>query len=245
MGARDGTGISGRAQAMTGEIYGFVAQLQGQLLQLQLFPFDAFGNPAYAHGQTMVFTRTTGGPGGEAPKPAPAPSSPGLRSVTINRVMLKDAQLQRIESQYGTRVPDGRYWYDAKCGAWGVEGGPAQGFIMAHLELPGPMPADISGGGTGIFFNGREIHVQDQLALQQVFGFTIPGRYWLDEVGNLGIEGSPTPIANLAAAVQSSQGGRYGSATGVGGTAALDGQGGAMFSGRTPDGKSVFWYSGQ
>ena len=67
----------------------------------------------------------------------------------------------------------------------------------------------------------------------------------LDARGNLGIEGSPTPIADLAAAVQASRGGRYGSATGMGGTAALDGQGGAMFSGRTPDGKSVFWYSGQ
>lgn len=145
--------------------------------------------------------------------------------MTINRVMLKDAQLQRIEQQYGTRIPDGRYWYDAKCGAWGVEGDPTQGFILADLELPGPMPADISGGETGIFFNGREIHFQDQLALQQVFGFTIPGQYWLDALGNLGIEGSPMPIANLAAAVQAARGGRYGSATGMGGTAAVDGQG--------------------
>ena len=107
------------------------------------------------------------------------------------------------------------------------------------------MPADISGRGTGIFFNGREIHVQDQMALQQVFGLTIPGRYWLDAQGNLGVEGNTSPIANLAVAVQAAQGSQYGSTTGVGGTAASDGQGGSMFSGRTPSGKSVFWYSGQ
>jgi hypothetical protein len=247
-GIRDGSGISGTARADTGVTFGFVAALQGELLQVQMFPFDYAGNPAYASAETVVFTRSpnSGGGGRATVAPDPGEQSPDAGGgVVINRVKLGSEQVEKLERQYGTRIPEGRYWYDARCGAWGLEGGPTQGFIMAGLELPGPMPADVSGGGTGIFFNGREIHVQDQMALQQVFGFTIPGRYWLDEIGNLGVEGSTVPIANLAAAVQAARGGQYGSATGVGGTAASDGQGGSMFSGRTASGKSVFWYSGQ
>jgi hypothetical protein len=129
-----------------------------------------------------------------------------------------------------------------EAGAWGVEGGPTLGFILPNLDLPGPMPADISGGGTGIFINGREIHVQDQMALHQVFGVTIPGRYWLDAQGHLGIEGGMV-IANLAAAMQAAAGRGYGSATGAGGTVGSDSPG-FMFSARTLDRKSVFWYSG-
>jgi hypothetical protein len=147
-----------------------------------------------------------------------------------------------MEIQYKTLLMDGRYWYDEKCGAWGVEGGPTLGFIFPGLDLPGPMPADISGGGTGIFINGREIHVQDQMALQQIFGVAIPGRYWLDAQGNLGVEGGMA-IANLAAAMQAAAGQQYGSAYGAGGTVGKDSEG-FMFSGRTL-GKSVFWYSGQ
>jgi hypothetical protein len=248
VGSRDGSGVSGTARTVTGETYGLVAVLDGELLQLQMFPFDDAGNPVYAYAETLILTRRQGAAGTGDPADAPTSKGPGpdaTGGVSINRVKLDSEQVQKLERQYSTRIPEGRYWYDARCGAWGVEGGPTQGFILANLELPGPMPADVSGGGTGIFFNGREIHVQDQLALQQVFGFTIPGRYWLDAVGNLGVEGSAVPIANLAAAVQAARGGQYGSATGVGGTAASDGQGGTMFSGRTPSGKSVFWYSGQ
>ena len=104
---------------------------------------------------------------------------------------------------------------------------------------------DISQGGTGIFINGREIHPMDQMALQQIFGTTIPGRYWLDAQGNLGPEGGGA-IANLAAAISASRGGQSGSVThgygkgyGSRGTVA-----GGMYSGRTATGKSVLWYPG-
>jgi hypothetical protein len=250
MGGREDPGISGTASTATGETYGFVAQLEGELLYLKLFPFDYAGNPAYDYAETLIFARSSSeaGAAAQAAPAAAAAWAPGAeteRSVYINRTKLESEFVQQVERQYGTLIADGRYWYDAKCGAWGVEGGPTLGFIMANLELPGPMPEDISGGGTSIFFNGREIHLQDQQALQQIFGFTVPGRYWLDAQGNLGVEGNNYPIANLAAAVQASQGSQYGSVTGAGGTAASDGQGGYMFSGRDTSGKSVFWYSGQ
>jgi hypothetical protein len=86
--------------------------------------------------------------------------------------------------------------------------------------------------------------VQDQQALQQIFGMKIPGRYWLDAQGNLGPEGGMA-IANLRLAAQAAAGKQYGTTTGMGGTVGMDGEGGAMFSARTATGKSIFWYSGQ
>lgn len=244
-GDREDPGISGTATAGD-ETYGFVAQLEQGYLYLKLFPFDYAGNPLYDNAQTLVFMR-----GSQAQAAAPdagdvwEPGAARERNVYINRVKLPSDRVQQMERQYQTLIMDGRYWYDAMCGAWGVEGGPTLGFILAGLDLPGPMPADVSGGGTGIFINGREIHVQDQMALQQIFGVTYPGRYWLDAQGNLGIEGGMA-IANLAVAMQAAAGRQYGSATGAGGTVASDGQGGFMFSGKTLDGsKSAFWYSGQ
>jgi len=243
-GGREAPGISGTATAGA-ETYGFVAQLEQGYLYLKLFPFDYAGNPLYDYAQTLVFAR---GAGEQAAAPATAVWEPGAateRNVFINRVKLPSERVQQMERQYTTLIMDGRYWYDAKCGAWGLEGGPTLGFIFPGLDLPSPMPSDISGGGTGIFINGREIHVQDQMALQQIFGVTYPGRYWLDAQGNLGIEGGMA-IANLAAAMQAAAGRQYGSVTGAGGTVASDGQGGFMFSGKTLDGSpSAFWYSGQ
>jgi hypothetical protein len=244
-GSPEDPGISGTATA-GGETYGFVAQLEQDYLYLKLFPFDYAGNPLYDYAQTLVFARQSAD---QAAAPATVqawePGEARERDVYINRVKLPSERVQRMEREYGTLIMDGRYWYDAACGAWGVEGGPTLGFILPGLELPGPMPADISGGGTGIFINGREIHVQDQMALQQIFGVTYPGRYWLDAQGNLGLEGGMA-IVNLGAAIQAAAGRQYGSATGAGGTVASDGQGGFMFSGKTLDGsKSAFWYSGQ
>lgn len=172
----------------------------------------------------------------------------GPRAVYINHIKLSLTQLQALETTYQIHIDNGRYWYDAICGAWGVEGGPTVGFILAGLDLPKPLPPDISGGGTGIFINGREIHVLDQRGLRQLFGVTYPGRYWLDAQGNLGPEGGPA-IANIVAAIQAAQQRQatsqgsvthgYNSAYGARGTL-----GGGMYSGRTASGKSVFWYPG-
>jgi len=74
------------------------------------------------------------------------------REVYINRVKLDSAVVQAAEAQYQTTIQDGRYWYDAACGAWGVEDGPTAGFLIAGLDLPGPLPQDISGGG---MYSGR------------------------------------------------------------------------------------------
>lgn len=118
------------------------------------------------------------------------------RAVYINRNRLPADTLQMLESLFQVRVPDGRYWYDATSGGWGQEGGPTIGFTVAGLPTGGALPANISGGTTGVFVNGRELPAQDLAGLQQLVGSIAPGRYWLDGQGYAGSEGGP-PVANL------------------------------------------------
>jgi hypothetical protein len=122
----------------------------------------------------------------------------GARAVFINRNRLPTDTLQMLESLFQVRVPDGRYWYDATSGGWGQEGGPTIGFTVAGLPIGGALPANISGGKTGVFVNGRELPAQDLAGLQQLVGPIAPGRYWLDGQGYAGSEGGP-PVANLRA----------------------------------------------
>ena len=122
--------------------------------------------------------------------------------VVVNRARLSDDQVAALESRFHVRILDGAYWYDRRSGAWGTEGGPTIGFIPAGLSLGGPLRADASGGRTGVFINGREIHPIDAAVLQQLLGQLIPGRYWVNSLGLCGHEGNPLAILNLATLVQ-------------------------------------------
>jgi len=135
----------------------------------------------------------------------------GERRVAINRTTLDEPQIRALEQRFQVRIMNGEYWYDRACGAWGLEGGPTLGFIPAGLDVGGPLQADASGGGTGVFINGREIHPVDVAGLQQLTP-VVPGRYWVDARGLCGYEGNPTPILDLAAlaqAARSRSGGTY------------------------------------
>jgi hypothetical protein len=123
------------------------------------------------------------------------------RRVVVNGVRLPASVLHALEAQYRVRAQKGAYWYDPACGAWGFAGGPTVGFIPAGLDLGGPLQADASGGTTLVFINGRQLPVRDVLALRQLVGPVLPGRYWLDAQGNVGVEGGPA-FMNLAALVQ-------------------------------------------
>lgn len=160
------------------------------------------------------------------------------RQVFVNRVRLPEATLSALEQAGAPRIPDGRYWYDPLCGAWGLEGGQARGFVLAGLRLGGPLPADISGGGTGVFINGRELHPLDVQGLQQLVGPVQRGRYWVDAQGNAGLEGGPVLVNLFQLASQLyRQNGGVGENYGNGGSAYMnmntgigiitDGQGGA------------------
>ena len=100
------------------------------------------------------------------------------------------------QTTFQTNIPGGRYWYDPMSGGWGLAGGPTLGFTIAGLPIGGPLPADISGGTTGVFVNGRQLPVQDLVGLQALAGPVAPGRYFIDQQGNAGFEGGP-PMVNL------------------------------------------------
>lgn len=155
----------------------------------------------------------SGGPGAQA---APAPDRSGsgggaggtaapARAVFINGQRLGDETVAALERVYRVRVMDGQFWYDPMNGSWGIQGGPAAGFIMAGLDLGGPLRADASNGDTGVFINGRQLHRTD-VARLSLLGPVYQGRYWMDALGNMGIEGFPA-ILNIWAVIQAAGGG--------------------------------------
>ena len=110
--------------------------------------------------------------------------------VYVNRNKLSAEVVQYLQQQYG-EIPPGRYWYDAIAGLWGYENGPTQGKVAAGVTVGGVMPEDISGGGTSVFINGRELHPKEVEYLRLQFGYVNPGRYWLNNHGVGGYEGGP------------------------------------------------------
>ncbi|MDX6610903.1 MAG: hypothetical protein QOD75_89 [Blastocatellia bacterium] len=135
-------------------------------------------------------------PSAHGPAPAgPQPSAP-VSQVIVNGVRLRDDEVNALEQKYHSQIPDGSYWYDKMCGAWGMQGGPVLCTIEPNLALGGPLQANASNGATGVFINGRELHYLDIALVQRVVPMIIPGRWWLDVYGNFGSEGGPM-LGNL------------------------------------------------
>ena len=170
-------------------------------------------------------------------------STVSAQDVYVNGRPVTEQQIAALQQRMGipeaAPIPAGRYWYDRVSGLWGMEGGPTQGQILPDLELGGPLRANASGGGTGIFFNGRELHPQEAAFLQRIFGYTIPGRYWLDWQGNGGPEGGPV-LFNLVAAAGQAGGaaGGYGGYTRRTPFGSIGGDGNCSYF-MSPDGSSV------
>ena len=121
-------------------------------------------------------------------------------TVVVNGQPLSAEETRALEQRFAIRTRPGRYWYDAVSGAWGFERGPTAGFLPSGLRLGGPLRADASGGGTGVFINGREIHPMDVAALSRL-GPVWPGRWWVNAQGYFGPEGGAA-WGNLWAAAQ-------------------------------------------
>ncbi len=116
---------------------------------------------------------------------------PQEAAVVINGRALDSNDLDDFERRYGARPTGGPWWYDAASGLYGPSGGPAAGFLMPGHDF-GPLGADASGGGTGVFVNGRELPPDEYRSWSLLFGELIwPGRYWLDGAANFGSEGYP------------------------------------------------------
>ena len=133
------------------------------------------------------------------------------QGIFVNGEPAVQADFERELARFGVpmtvAVPDGSYWYDPMSGLWGVVGGPALGQMPPEMQLGGALAPDASGGQTGIFVNGRELHMTEAVYLQQLFGYVIPGRYWMNAMGIGGFEGGPATFSLAAAAQQA--GGSY------------------------------------
>jgi len=148
---------------------------------------------------------------GEVP-PAAQPRAAARGAVMINGRALDAQQIQEIHSVYGVEPIPGKYWYDPMSGLYGIAGQPSAGFMYPGHDY-GPLSATASGGGTGVFVNGRQLPAQEVMVFSAIWGTYIqPARYWLDGMGNVGYEGMPVPVGNLYA-----QAARTGEAGGSGG----------------------------
>jgi hypothetical protein len=179
----------------------------------------------------IAFTRATAARDGAAAAGndrAPGPVGGVGRRVFVNGQQLTDAELAQVERGQQARIQDANYWYDRVLGAWGIDGGPTLGFVAAGLDLGGPLSANASGGGTGVFVNGRELHPIDMLALQRITGPIVPGRYFIPNMGLAGLEGGP-PLWNLSAMAAQSQSGGVTTWQGRMSSGFSDGTTGAVF----------------
>ncbi len=118
--------------------------------------------------------------------------------IIVNGQELGSQQGSALIQYYGG-IPAGSYWYDRVSGLWGLVGGPSTGQILPNLDIGGDLRAASSGGGTGVFINGREIHVKEFVYLQQLYGVVVQGRYWMNAQLIGGFEGGPA-IFNLGVA---------------------------------------------
>jgi hypothetical protein len=69
--------------------------------------------------------------------------------------------------------------------------------------------SDASNGTTGVFVNGRQLHLQEIIQLQQQLPMVLSGRYWMDAAGNFGYEGGLF-LGNLRAVAAARRGQREG-----------------------------------
>jgi len=125
-------------------------------------------------------------------------SAPPETRIVVNGQVLADETVQQLQQLYPVAIPAGRYWYDAMSGAWGREGEPVAGQMMAGLTLGGPLAANASRGTSGVFINGRQITVGEKAYIEALCQTPVsPARYWIAATGIGGYEGGP-PIFNLA-----------------------------------------------
>ncbi len=138
------------------------------------------------------------------------------RNVVFNGERITDATLRWLEGDgaAGT-IPDGLYWYDRMTGMAGEFGGPTLAFLAAELDFCPALSPAASGSGTQVAINGRYLHPQDLAGLEYYFGPILPNRYWMDSMGNYGLENGPSlgnlieqiaAIQAMAAAQQQGQG---------------------------------------
>ena len=127
--------------------------------------------------------------------PAPVQTAPQY-SITVNRTGLTAADIDALEETLRNLDPDpahegigwlpSEFWYDSVSGAIGYMGQGTNTFAPAGLQLPA-MVADVSGGITNVFVNGREIVQTELNFLQGLVGTIPPDTYYLHNDGTAGL----------------------------------------------------------
>ena len=121
-----------------------------------------------------------------------APSAEAQTGIVVNDVELSSETVQALQQIYPVEIVPGRYWYDRVSGAWGPDGEPVAGQMLAGLELGGPLREDASRGDAGVFINGRQITLGEKAFLEQLCQTeVVSGRYWILFNGLGGFEGGP------------------------------------------------------
>ena len=99
-------------------------------------------------------------------------------------------------------LPRGRYWHDPACGAWGSVNGPCLGVFAGGMRIPGSgsLKPNASGGRTGVFVNGRELHLMDVASFRALGVQCLPGKWTIDALGIIRMEGSLFPVGQVSLA---------------------------------------------
>jgi hypothetical protein len=119
-------------------------------------------------------------------------------AIVVNGQALSAETVRQLQQIYPVAIPPGRYWYDAISGAWGREGEPIAGQMLAGLSLGGPLQANASRGSSGVFINGRQITDGEKAYIERLCLTPVaPARYWIMATGIGGFEGGPA-FFNLA-----------------------------------------------
>jgi hypothetical protein len=123
--------------------------------------------------------------------------------VVVNGRALDAAAIAALKQTYGTEAAPGNYWYDPECGLFGPVGRAGAGFMRPGHDF-GPLDPAASAGTTGVFLNGRQLPLDEYMFFANLAGSHIlPGRYWLNARGDVGIVGMPVALGNLVVAIQS------------------------------------------
>jgi len=119
-------------------------------------------------------------------------------AIVVNGQALSAETVRQLQQIYPVAIAPGRYWYDPISGAWGREGEPIAGQMMAGLSLGGPLMANASRGTSGVFINGRQVTVGEKAYIERLCQTPVaPARYWIMATGLGGFEGGPA-FFNLA-----------------------------------------------
>lgn len=119
-------------------------------------------------------------------------------AIVVNGQALSAETVRQLQQIYPVAIPPGRYWYDPISGAWGRDGEPIAGQMLAGLSLGGPLQANASRGGSGVFINGRQITDGEKAYIERLCLTPVaPARYWIMASGIGGFEGGPA-FFNLA-----------------------------------------------